>query len=153
MSEHEKDSATLFGIYKLHAELAEQASSSRESLNKVYSGMITAVVAGSVLIHRLAPDSDMMWVLPILGIAISLSWMMSLHSATGRLSAKHKVLLELESRLPFEFLQQENTEFNQLRIVRRKWTGLLMPGAFLVISSAWLITLIFENVCNYIQPT
>ena len=147
MTEGKNDFGTLFGIYKLHAELAEQASSSRESLNKIYSGMVTAIVAGSVLIHRVAPDSDTMWVLPALGIAISLSWMMSLHSATGRLSAKHTVLLELESKLPFAFLERENNEFNKLRIVRRKWTGLLMPGAFLVISGAWLITLIVDTAC------
>ena len=88
-----------------------------------------------------------MWVLPVLGIAISLSWMMSLHSATGRLSAKHTALLELESRLPFAFLERENEEFDKLRILRRKWTGLLMPGAFLVISAAWLFTLTVDTAC------
>ncbi len=147
MTEEEREAATLFGIYKIHAELAERAASSRESLNKLYSGMVTAIVAGSVLIHRVAPDSDTMWVLPVLGIAISLSWMMSLHSTTGRLSAKHAVLLELESKLPFTFLERENTEFNKLRFVRRKWSGLLMPGTFLVISSAWLVTLIVDAAC------
>ena len=147
MTEENPNLGKLFGIYKLHAELAEQAASSRESLNKLYSGMVTAVVAGSVLIDRVAPDSDTMWVLPVLGVAISLSWLMSLHSATGRLSAKHATLLELESRLPFAFLERENNEFNRLRVVRRKWTGLLMPGAFLAISSAWLITLIVATAC------
>lgn len=144
MTEEENEAATLFGIYKIHAELAEQAASSRERLNRLYSGMVTAIVAGSVLIHRVDPDSDTMWVLPVLGIAVSLSWMMSLHSATGRLSAKHAVLLEMESKLPFAFLKRENDEFNKLRVVRRKWSGLLMPGAFLGISSAWLITLIVD---------
>ncbi len=147
MTEEENETATLFGIYKIHTELAEQAASSRESLNRLYSGMVTTIIAGSVLIHRVAPDSDTMWVLPVLGITVSLSWMMSLHSATGRLSAKHAVLLELESKLPFTFLKRENDEFNKLRIVRRKWSGLLMPGAFLVISGAWLITLIVDAVC------
>lgn len=147
MTDDMTDVRTWFGIYKLHAELAEQADSSRESLNKLYTGMVTAIVAGSVLINRAAPDSATMWVLPVLGIAISLSWMLSLHSATGRLSAKHTVLLELESRLPFAFLERENNEFNTLRIVRRKWTGLLMPGAFLAISGGWLITLIVDTAC------
>ena len=147
MTEEQHDSGILFGIYKLHAELAEQASSSRESLNKVYSGMVTAIVAGSVLIHRVAPDSDTIWVLPVLGIAISLSWMMSLRSATGRLSAKHTVLLQLESQLPFAFFERENAEFDKLRIVRRKWSGLLMPGVFLVICGAWLTTLIVDTMC------
>jgi len=137
----------LFDIYKLHAELAEQASSSRESLNKVYSGMVTAIVAASVLLHRIAADSATTWVLPVLGIAVSLSWMMSLRSMTGRLSAKHAVLLELESDLPFSFLKRENAEFDKLRIVRRKWTRLLMPGAFLVIYGVWLATLVVHSHC------
>lgn len=147
MTEQENESSTLFGIYKLHAGLAEQAASLRESLNKLYSSMVTAVVAGSVLIRRIAPDTDSMWVLPVLGIAISLSWMLSHHSMTGRLTAKHTVLLELESELPFSFLERENSEFDKLRIVRRKWSGMLMPGAFLVISCAWLIALIVDIAC------
>ena len=137
------DSETLFGIYKLHAELAEQASSSRENLNKLYSGMVTFIVAASVLLHRVAPDSDTMWVLPVLGIVVSLSWMMSLGSVTARLSAKNRVLLELESRLPFGFFKCEKAEFDkQPCIFRRKWTGLLMPVAFLVICVAWFGMLI-----------
>ena len=147
MTAAKHDSGSLLDIYRLHAELAEQASSSRESLNKLYSGMVTAIVGGSVLLHRLAPDSDTMWVLPVLGIAVSLSWMMSLRSVTGRLSAKHAVLLELESQLPFAFFEREDAEFDKFRIVRRKWSGLLMPSAFLAICGAWLTTLIVDNLC------
>ena len=147
MTAEKHDPETLLAIYRLHAELAEQASASRESLNKLYSGMVTAIVAGSVLLHRLAPDSDTMWVLPVLGIAVSLSWMMSLRSMTGRLSAKHAVLLNLESELPFEFLKRENAEFENLGFVRRKWSGLLMPVAFLVICGAWLTTLFAQILC------
>lgn len=143
---HENE--TLFGIYRLHAELAEQASSSRESLNKLYSGMVTAIVAASLLLHRFAPDSATMWVLPVLGIAVSLSWMLSLHSVTGRLSSKHTVLMELESKLPFSFFERENAEFDKLGIIRRKWSGLLMPVAFLAVCSAWLTTLIIRSLCG-----
>ena len=148
MTTEKHASETIFGIYRLHAELAEQASSSRENLNKLYSGMVTAIVAGSVLLHRVALDSDAMWVLPVLGIAVSLSWMMSLRSATARLSAKHTVLLELETQLPFSFFTRENAEFDNLRIVRRKWSGLLMPGGFLVICGAWLTTLVVHSLCR-----
>ena len=143
----EPDSGTVFGIYKLHAELAEQASSLREGLNKLYSGMVTSIVAASVLLHRVAPDSGTMWVLPVLGMIASLSWMISLHSVTGRLSAKHAVLLELESRLPFDFFSRENAEFDKRRIFRRKWSGVLMPAAFLAFSGVWLATLIVQSYC------
>ena len=147
MTMEEPDSGTLFGIYKLHAELAEQASSLREGLNKLYSGMVTSIVAASVLLHRVAPDSGTMWVLPVLGMIASLSWMISLHSVTGRLSAKHGVLLELESRLPFDFFSRENAEFDKRRIFRRKWSGVLIPGAFLAFSGVWLATLIVQSYC------
>ena len=147
MTMEEPDSGTVFGIYKLHAELAEQASSLREGLNKLYSGMVTSIVAASVLLHRVAPDSGTMWVLPVLGMIASLSWMISLHSVTGRLSAKHAVLLELESRLPFDFYSRENTEFDKRRIFRRKWSGVLMPAAFLALSGVWLATLIVQSYC------
>ena len=137
------DPETLFGIYKLHAELAEQASSSRENLNKLYSGMVTFIIAASVLLHRVAPNSDTMWVLPVLGIVVSLSWMMSLSSVTARLSAKHLVLLRLETRLPFDFFEREKAEFDkQPDILKRKWSGLLMPAAFLVICGVWLWSVI-----------
>ena len=148
MTERSSDPGILLDIYKLHAEIAEQVSSSREGLNKLYTGMVTAIIAGSVLLHRVAPNSDAMWMLPVLGIAVSLSWLMSLHSVTGRLSAKHAVLIDLESELPFDFLKREQAEFKNLGFVRRKWSGMLMPVSFLVISGGWLATLIAEQFCS-----
>ena len=138
------DNHLLFEMYKLHAELAEQAASLREGLNKLYSGMVTSVVAASVLIHRVAPDTEPVWVLPTLGIVVSLSWILSLHSVTGRLSAKHAVLVALEAKLPFDFLCREEEEFNKRRFVRRKWTGLAMPGVFLILCAAWLTILVAQ---------
>ena len=55
MSYDEKN--LLFETYKLHAELAERVASLREGLNKLYSGMVTGIVAASVVLHRLVPDS------------------------------------------------------------------------------------------------
>lgn len=131
----------LFETYKLHCELAERVASLRENLNKLYSGMVTSIVAASVLLYRLVPNADTTWILPALGILVSLSWMFSLHSITGRLSAKHNVLVSLEKELPFNFLDRESDEFNKSRILRRKYTGLVMPGAFLVLCIAWLVFL------------
>ena len=139
-----EDRHLLFETYKLHTELAEQAAVLRESLNKLYSGIVTSIIAASVLLHRIAPDKETVWVLPALGIVVSLSWMLSLHSVTGRLLAKHTVLLALEAKLPFRFLYQENKEFNKRGFVRRKWTGLVMPGLFLILCAGWLATLVIQ---------
>lgn len=131
------DSNLLFDTYKLHTELAEQVASLREGLNKLYSSMATAIVAASVITHRLAPEIETVWVFPTLGIGMSLSWIFSLCSVTGRLSAKHTVLLALEEKLPFDFLCRENNEFRS-GFLRRKYTGLVMPVAFLIICVVWL---------------
>ena len=138
LDESPEDRELLFETYKLHAELAERVASLREGLNKLYSGMVASIVAASVLLHRLVPDAEETFVLPILGIVVSLSWMFSLHSVTGRLAAKHHVLVSLERSLPFNFLDRENTEFDKYPFVRRKQTGLLMPVAFLILCLVWL---------------
>ena len=132
------DNHLLFETYKLHAELAESIASSREDLNKLYASMVATIVAASVLLHRFAPDTDTVWVLPVLGIIVSLSWMLSLHSITGKLCAKHEILIILEQKLPFQFLGSENAEFEKDGFLRRRITGLIMPIAFLVLCVVWL---------------
>ena len=133
------DREMLFETYKLHAELAERVASLRESLNKLYSGMVTSIVAASVLLHKLAPGTETIWVLYLLGILVSLSWMLSLNSVTGRLAAKHKVLVSLERELPYNFLDRETEEFEKRRFFRRKYTGLLMPLGFLLLCVIGLV--------------
>ena len=147
MTREDEEAATLLDIYRLHADLGEQAAASREGMNKLYTGMVSSIIAASVLLQRVAPESEAMWVLPALGVVVSLSWLLSIHSATGRLSAKHTVLVKLEARLPFDFLTQENAEFDKGGFVRRKWSSVLMPLLFLVICAGWLGTLL-AKVCG-----
>lgn len=144
MEEDDKNRGMLLEVYKLHADLAEQAAASREGLNKLYTGMVSSIVVASVLLRRLGADIDAMWVLPALGVVVSLCWTMSLHSMTGRLVAKHRVLAELESKLPFAFLTRESAEFDKGGFVRRKWTSVLMPVTFLLICIGWLVALVVE---------
>lgn len=142
MSEPNHKPQMLLEIYRLHAELAEQAAAGRENQNKLYSGMVASIMAASVLLHRVAPDSETMWVLPVLGMVVSVSWMMSLRSMTARLAAKHIVLVELETSLPFEFLKRENEEFDRTQGPRRKWSAMVMPSVFIILCIAWLGTLL-----------
>lgn len=134
----EADQAALVEIYKLHAELAEQAATSREGLNKLYTGMVSSIIAASVLFQRFAPGAETAWVLPCLGVVVAICWMLSLDSVTGRLSAKHAVLVDLESRLPFDFFRKENERFDKGGFVRRKWSSALMPTFFLLVCLGWL---------------
>ena len=136
----------LFETYKLHAELAERVAVLREGVNKLYVGIVVSVLAASVLVYRLAPDTETVWVLPSLGLLVSVSWIVSLQSVTGRLSAKHNVLVALEAELPFRFFELEKIEFEKQRFFRRKYSGLVMPSAFLFSCVAWLLFLL--NPCG-----
>ena len=144
------DSELLFETYKLHAELAERVAAVREGLNKLYSGMVTSIVVASVLLYRLVPESESetILVLPALGIIVSLSWILALHSMTGRLVAKHDILVVLEQKLPFNFLKQENALFDKGGFLRRKYTGLIMPCVFLAIFVIWLVFLLAQEFCS-----
>lgn len=76
---------------------------------------------------------------------MSPSWMLSLHSVTGRLSAKHAMLVALEANLPFDFLVRETAEFNRGGFWRRSRTGSVMPAAFLLLCVPWLVFLLVAN--------
>lgn len=131
--------------YKVHVELAERVASLRESMNQLYSGMVTSIVAASILLYRLAPDAEPALVLPIVGGVVSVSWLFAVLSVTGRLYAKSTVLKELEKRLPFDFLIKEDRVFNASRVrhlFRRKHTLLFTPIAFLAVCVVWLCSIV-----------
>ena len=141
----------LFETYKIHVDLAERVASLREGTNKLYLGVIPSIVAVSVLLHRIAPDADTKWVLPTLGLLVSLSWIFSLHSVTGRLSAKHAVLVALEEKLPFDFLSQEDIEFRSSKFLRRKHSGLLMPVLFMMLCAIWLVVILVGSLSEEVH--
>lgn len=143
-----ENSQLLFETYKLHAELADRLSSEREGLNKLHSGLVTSIIAASILLHRFAPDEKTIWifVFSILGIFISISWALALYSMTGKMNAKHNVLVRLEQHLPFTFFEQENLLFEKEGYLRRKYSVLLMPFAFLIFSLFWTLLLVLEKL-------
>ena len=143
-----EDGQILFETYKLHTKLAERVASLRENVNKLYSSIVTSIVTASVIFYLMFAVEETVWMLPVLGIIVSLLWMLSLHSVTGRLSAKHEVVLILEEELPFEFLQKENDLFNKGQFLRRKYSGLVMPGGFLILSGACLAVLLLHDYCS-----
>lgn len=133
-----------FETYKLHAELAERVASLREGMNKLYSGMVSGIVAASVVLHRIAPDAGTVWVLAVLGIVVSLSWLLSVWSVSGRLSAKGETLRAMEAKLPFQFLIEEKRRFDNQWSLRRKWSLSIIPWLFLALCVLWLFVLCQE---------
>ena len=143
------DRNLLFETYILHAELAERVAAAREGINKLHTSVVAGIVAASVLMHRLAPNTETLWVLSVLGMLVSVSWMFSIHSVTGRLTAKHKVLLILEKNLPFNFLDQESREFDKSSFIKkevhritdaRSFSLNLLRLVYILAGSIWKLT-------------
>ena len=138
MSEEQR---LLFETYKIHVELAERVAHLRENVNRLHSSMISGVVTAFVLLYRFAPDTA--WAMPLLGIIIAISWIMSFRSVTARLSAKHTVLKELEVEIAaFSFLTKEEMEFGH-GFWRRKYMALVMPVLFLLVC---IVLIVFARV-------
>lgn len=137
----------MFETYKLHAELAERLASLREDVNKIHSGMVTGVVAATVVVNRLTPQQgsspELAWVLPVLGIVVSVSWVMSFLSMNAKLTAKNDVLAALETHLPCDFFQQEKCAYFRGSSLKtfftRKYIALIMPVLFAVLCSMILL--------------
>ena len=122
-----------FETYKLHAELAERVADTRESLNRLYSGMVVGLIAGMVLVNRIQPGTEMTWLFYGTGVAMSITWLLSMHSVRCRLKAKHDTLVLLENDLPFDFLRQEEKKYEERRWkLRRSRSGMAMPSMLLV---------------------
>ena len=136
-----------FETYKLHAELAERVASLREGMNKVYSGMVSGIIAASVALHRIKSDAETIWVLAVLGIVVSVAWLLSICSVTGRLTAKGEALRAMERKLPFKFLTEEKRRFEERRFLRRSMSLYVVPSLFLSICVLWLIVLCVRVIC------
>ena len=127
-------------MYKLQSDLAERVASLREDLAKVYMGTVSAIIGAGVVLHRFYDPSELYVFLPMLGAAVSVSWLLSILSITARLAAKHKVLLELEKDLPFRFFEKEGSAFG-CSLFRRQVTSAAMPVMFLSVCLYWLSTI------------
>lgn len=136
-----------FETYKLHAELAERVASLREGMNKLYAGMVSGIIAASVAIHRINSDAETDLVLAALGIAVSVAWLLSVCSVTGRLTAKGEVLRTMEQKLPFKFLTEEKRRFDEQGFLRRSRSLYVVPSLFLSICVLWLVVLCMRVIC------
>ena len=141
----QKKEDRIFEIYQLHTELAERVAALGEGLNKVYLGMVSGVVAGAVLVHKLLPSVELKdWIFPSLGLVVSISWSLGILSINGRLAAKKKVLQDYERQLGIDFIKQEEDEFRRHKIssVRRVISAEFMPLLLSVAYAYWIIYLL-----------
>ena len=105
------NSDALFELYKLYVEMANSVSQRRESSNKFFLTLVTTPVALLVLVskenHSLLSNPSIMMACSIMGLVISITWILNLVMYRKLNSAKFKVILDIETHLPHAGFTEE----------------------------------------------
>ena len=101
----------LLEIYRLHAELADRVSQRREGANRLFVGLLAALVAFLAALLRFTPGSLPGDALAIVacatGAVLSASWWLVIRSYRQLNTGKLRALHELEGRLAYAFFVRE----------------------------------------------
>lgn len=109
MTEEERGDA--MEIYKLHAELADRVSQRRLGTNRIYGGLLVAVMLflGALLEigGKTSQDGMVFCVIGFVGALLAVSWDRVLRSYEQLNAGKFKTLRELEKKLHYRFFERE----------------------------------------------
>ena len=106
-----QDKQELLEIYKLHAELADRVSQRREGANRLYASLLTGFFILSATLVRFGYEAAQFRVVlccvGILGLMLSVSWIIIVRSYRQLNSGKFHELHKLEDKLAYPFFKRE----------------------------------------------
>lgn len=95
----------VFKQYEMFVSSADKISSNRMDANKFFMTINSFILtAYSMFFEKI---TTAIWVVPILGIIISLAWIRMLKSYSMLNSAKFKIINEIEEQLPLQLYKDE----------------------------------------------
>lgn len=102
----------LLEIYKLHVEMADRVSQRRLQTNRFYIALLSGLLA---LLSVMVNDKGLLEeftnslfiIVSILGIVLSIVWMINIHSYKQLNTGKFKAIHDLEDRLSYQFYTKE----------------------------------------------
>src|ERR1700733_11254577 len=96
---NEKDQNHLFEQYKLYVEMADRISARRQTANSYFLTVNTALLSFVGWLTEKGP-TDYLWLLGVVGAALSYLWYRLIRSFGDLNTAKYLVIHEIEQRLP-----------------------------------------------------
>lgn len=98
----------LLELYKLHAELADRVSGRREAANRLYVGVLTAILIFPAALMRFGGAPNGIYIaIGALGMLLSVAWFIVIRSYRQLNTGKFLALNELEKQLAYPFYQKE----------------------------------------------
>lgn len=135
----------LLEIYKLHSELTDNVSERRQSANRIYAGILGAVLvlAGGFLRFASTDDSNIEFILVATGLVlvfVSISWCITILGFRQLNRIKFIVLHELEESLPYQFYVAEWRHERKVRLYKLYRTAeFIMPIMFTLLGAAIMV--------------
>ena len=126
-------------IYQLNVQSADKLDERRDVSTRAYGVMCVAVTAASAgTVDVLPLLSAVLWALLC---AVATAWLATLDSLTAKLTAKNRLLIEMEERcdVPLAFLTQERRSWEDLRALPLAQALQYAPWAFLVLGVGGLV--------------
>ena len=121
----ENSPGELFGIYRLHAELADRVSQRREGTNRLFVSLLTGLMVFLAALLRLGTGdlgaNAVMFFFGIAGVMLSAAWFVVIRSYRQLNTGKFAALHELEQAMPYPFFQREWELLREGRDFRRYW--------------------------------
>lgn len=149
MSKDKQDQ--LLEIYKLQAELADRVNQRRDNTNRLYVSLLTGSAILLAFFLRFGAETMPVWIVllaaGVLGIALSLSWLILIRSYLQLTVGKYKTLNELEKKLAYPFFKREWKFLGKGKDINKYWklttVERFLPIAFLFFS----LILIIVSIC------
>ncbi|MCY4185576.1 MAG: hypothetical protein OXC82_05175 [Rhodobacteraceae bacterium] len=141
----------LLEIYKLHAELADRVSQRREVANRLYISLLSGLVFFVGIFADLGiidSHPKIIFVgIAMLGVIISLSWLVVIRSYRQLNSGKFKVLDELEDMIAFPFFRREWEILEKGEKPSRYWklttVETFLPIIFCLLFGGFIVMMLF----------
>ena len=149
--------------YKLCVQMAEAANQRRDQINRFFPTLFSGLVAILLIVPRLdqsatvsLPETAWNWLLiaiAAMGLYLSFSWFASILSQRRVLSAKFRIIAEMEEKLPFPAISKEwqefrhySTYYSSLTLLGRQYSDTFLPLVFVIPFYALLGYAIFQVV-------
>lgn len=149
MAENSPDE--LFGIYRLHAELADRVSQRREGANRLFVSLLTGLLVFLAALLRLGTGdlgaNAVMVFFGVAGVMLSAAWFAVIRSYRQLNTGKFAALHELEKAMPYPFFRREWELLREGRDFRRYWRLTVVDTSLpIIFSLLFLAVIVFAAI-------
>jgi len=130
------DTEAILEQYKIMVETTSEITRSRQAANNFYLALNTFLLGALSFIQNIPRLGNIL--VCIVGIVISIIWRINISSYRDLNSAKFKVIINMEKKLPVALFREEQNEYKKIGYKELTWVEKFVPAIFIIIYLAVL---------------